>query len=148
MTIMKRFLIALSSILLISSVLKAEERQVAFEKLPRKAQEFIHNHFPSLEVAYVKYDSDISDRDYEVRFTDGTTIEFTRNGTWKQIDCERGSEVSLEVLPEGIASYLSTAQKGVSVVEVDVDKREYEVKLSNGRELVFDRNGRFKYYDD
>lgn len=145
---MKRFFIAISAILFLSSALRAEERQVAFEKLPRKAQEFIHTNFPTLEVAYVKYDSDISDRDYEVHFTDGTTIDFSRRGEWEQIDCSRESEVSLAILPKGIVSYLEASHKGVPVVEVDRDGRKYEVKLSNGTELVFDHNGRFKYYDD
>lgn len=144
---MKKLFLILTTALLSLSVM-AEERQVTFEKLPSKAQKFITTHFSSLKISYVKYDSDIADRDYEVYFEGGTSVEFRRKGEWSKIDCGRGVAVPFAVLPEGVVGFLSTEHAGVDVVEAERDGREYELVLSNGTELTFDSNGRFKYYDN
>ena len=142
----KIFLILTTALFSLSAM--AEERQVAYEKLPSKAKEFISTNFPNLKVAYVKFDRDITDRDYEVYFEGGTSIEFSRKGEWRKIDCGRGVSVPLSILPEGIIGFLASDHAGVSVAEVDRDGREYELTLANGTELTFDYYGRFKYYDD
>ena len=143
---MKKAFVLLTA-LVISLAALAEERQVSYTKLPEKAKEFISNNFSTLKVTYVKYDRELSDRDYEVHFANGTTIEFNHKGEWKQIDCGRGCEVPLSILPQGIVDFLSAEYPGVAVVDVDKDRREYDITLSNGVELTFDKHGGFKYYE-
>lgn len=142
----KLFLILTATLLSLTAF--GRERQVTFDKLPHNAQEFVTTNFPNLKVAYIKYDSDLTDRDYEVYFEGGTSIEFNRKGEWKKIDCGRGISVPLAILPEGIVGFLASDYAGISVAEVERSGREYELSLSNGVELTFDHHGRFKYYDD
>ena len=47
-------------------------------------------------------------------------------------------EVRYEVIPAQIAQYVSGHYPDASIVQIDRDKHDYEVKLSNGLELTFD----------
>ena len=74
---------------------------------------------------------------YEVIFTDGAKAEFYKDGEWKEVDC-RYSSVPAAVVPAQIAQYVSGHYPDASIVQIDRDKHDYEVKLSNGLELTFD----------
>ena len=63
--------------------------------------------------------------------------EFYKDGEWKEVDC-RYSSVPAAVVPAQIAQYVSGHYPDASIVQIDRDKHDYEVKLSNGLELTFD----------
>lgn len=50
----------------------------------------------------------------------------------------RYSSVPAAVIPAQIAQYVSGHYPDASIVQIDRDKHDYEVKLSNGLELTFD----------
>ena len=52
--------------------------------------EFVKTYFPKASVLIVKPEHD----EYEVRLSDGTELEFTRNFEWKKIDCEHSNTES------------------------------------------------------
>ncbi|MDE5947775.1 MAG: PepSY-like domain-containing protein, partial [Prevotella sp.] len=59
------------------------------------------------------------------------------NGNWKEVDC-RQTVVPSAVIPIQISDYLKANYPDVSVIKIERDRREYEVKLSNRMELKFD----------
>ncbi len=134
---------------LISSALaaQADERPVKFGQLPAKAQELISKHFEGFTLSYAKYDNDITDQSYDVIFTDGTKIEFSRRGEWEKIECRREARVPQTLLPAAMVEYIAVNHKDAGVVEIERDMHSLDVKLSNGAELVFNNNGTFKRYD-
>ncbi len=140
-------IIAILALSLLPFGAKADERPVKFEELPTKAQEIVATHFKGLNLSYAKYDSDITDQSYDVIFTDGSKIEFNRRGEWEKIECRRDTRVPTALLPPLMVQYLNANHKGLGVVEIERDIRSLEVKLSNGMELIFDNNGKFKRYD-
>lgn len=144
----KLFLLAISAIIFSVSTAKADnDRVITKEKLPAPAQKFINEHFTSLKISYVKEERDLFDRNYEVVFTDGTKVEFLRNGAWKEIDC-RYNEVPTIAVPEQIRKYITDNYPGEKILQIDRDKHDYEVKLSNRLELTFDRNYNIIDIDD
>lgn len=143
---MKKLLLLLATLSL-SLTLLAGERPVSFERLPQKAQRFITTHFPSLTFSYAKYDSDISERNYEVVFTDGTKIDFKHNGEWTKVECSRSTALPKALLSENIVNYIEANFKNHTIREVERDRRGWEVGLSGDVELIFDRHGRIKWFD-
>lgn len=139
---MKRTTILLTLLLLASATLLAGERQVTFEQLPQRAQQFIKTHFQELKLSYAKYDNDITDRDYEVHFTDGTQIEFERDGTWSKIESGHTLSLPRELLPENILNYINANFPERAIVQIERDRRHWEVELSGDVELMFDRHSR------
>ena len=114
------------------------DRLTTKENLPQKAQKFININFKDSKITYVKDERDFLERTYEVLFTNGTKVEFDRNGEWKEVDC-RKSSVPIAILPAQILKYVNDNYPDVKVIQIERDRIDYEVKLSNRLELTFDK---------
>ena len=84
---------------------------------------------------------------YEVVFTNGSKVEFLKDGEWKEVECKY-STVPTAIIPAQIASYVSQNYPDTQIVQIDRDKRDYEVKLTNRLELTFDLNFNLIGIDD
>ena len=113
------------------------DRPIAVDQLPQKAQQFIKQHFPKSKVALAKEEREFLDLRYEVVFANSVKIEFLKDGEWKEVNCKY-SAVPAAIIPVKIAEYVTKNYEDVQIVKIDRDKREYEVDLSNGLELTFD----------
>ena len=123
------------------------KRHVAVTELPEPAQQFLAQYFDAMPVAYATQSRGQIDKEYEVVFTGGERIEFSRRGQWEEVDCNR-SEVPSGVVPQPILDYVGRNYQGVTIREIERDRRTYKVKLSNRLELKFDRDGRLLEIDD
>ena len=113
------------------------DRLTVKENLPKKAQQFIDAHFKDTKITYVKDERDYLERSYEVLFANGTKVEFNRNGDWKDVDC-RHSSVPSPIVPAQIMQYVKDNYPDVKVMQIERDRNDYELKLSNKLELTFD----------
>ena len=87
--------------------------------------------------AFAKLERDFLETTYEVVFTNSTKLEFQKDGNWKEVDCKY-STVPTGIVPAQIAQYVTQNYPDTKIVKIDRDKRDYEVKLTNGLELTFD----------
>ena len=58
------------------------DRMITAEQLPKVSREFIQKYFKDIGVSYVKLDQDFMEKSYEVLLTNGSKVEFDRNGQW------------------------------------------------------------------
>lgn len=147
---MKKILISAVLLLMTSSIAMAsmsDDRAVTFEQLPQKAQQFIKQHFAAEKVSYAKQDTDLFDGDYEVIFTNGDKVEFLKNGEWKDIECN-ATEVPAGIIPAKLKAFVSQRHADQKIVELNRDRNDYEIKLTNGMNLKFNLKGDFMRYDD
>lgn len=119
-------------------------KPIAYQKIPAAAKNIISKNFPGKKVALSKMESGIIDKSYDVIFTDGTKIEFDRKGNWTEIDC-RAKAVPSALIPRAIAQYASANYRGARIVKIERDDKKYDVELSTGIELTFDK--RFNLID-
>ena len=101
--------------------------------------EFVKTYFPKASVLIVKPEHD----EYEVRLSDGTELEFTRNFEWKKIDCEHSNTytaVPAELVPEQIATYVKTNFVDQSITKIEKKRKGWEIELSNELEIKFNKN--------
>lgn len=112
-------------------------RIIAKENLPQKSQQFIKQYFGDIKLTYAKEERDFIEKSYEVMLADGTKLEFTRSGEWKEVDCRRSS-VPTPVIPAAIMKYVKDNYPDVKVLLIERDRNDYELKLSNRLELTFD----------
>ncbi len=135
---MKKIGLALICMLTIHTIAMAgNDKQIAVNKLPQTAIAFIESHFKMNDISYAKVEKEIFDKSYEVIFVDGSKIEFDKKGEWKEIDCQFTS-VPIAAVPQQIKEFISKHHQGKKVMEIDRDRKDYEVKLDNGFELKFD----------
>ena len=123
------------------------DRLIAKENLPQKSQQFIDRYFGSIKITYVKEEREYLEKSYEVRFADGTKVEFNRNGDWKEVDC-RYSSVPTPIVPTQIMQYVKDNYPDIKIMQIERDRNDYELKLSNKLELTFDTKFNIVDIDD
>ncbi len=145
---MKRLFLSLACLVFMSTAAFADKDvAITTEQLPQTAQQFIKQYFSDTQVSYAKMESEMFDKSYEVIFVNGCKVEFDAKGEWKDVDCKY-AEVPAGIVPQKIQEFIAKNQPNTKVVEIDRDKRDYELKLSNRVELKFDLKENFMGYDD
>lgn len=120
------------------TVLADDDKPITFEQLPQTAQQFIGKHFAGKTISLAKMENGILEKSYDVIFTNGDKLEFDRKGQWTDIDCKY-NEVPASAVPQQIADYVAVKHKDVKILKIEREKGRYDVDLSNGWELTFDK---------
>lgn len=145
---MKQLITLTICLFIFSGIIKADnDKPVTIDELPQKAQEFLKQHFSKNTISYAQVEKELWDKKYDVVFTNGEKIEFDKNGEWKEVKC-RQSEVPAQIVPEAIRNYVKTNYPDAKILQIESDKKEYEVKLSNRLEIKFDAKMRVIDIDD
>lgn len=141
---MKKVLFALVCMFaLFATTVKADnERALPLNKFPQTAQQFIKQHFGGQKVVISKVETDFLEKVYNVVFDNGYSVEFYRNGDWKEIECKFG-EVPAAAVPSFIQKYVKENYPDAKIWKLELDKsdKEYDVQLSTRWELKFDLKG-------
>ncbi len=122
-----------------TTVLADNDKPINVSQLPATAQQTLKTYFSGKKVALAKVESGIIDKSYDVIFTTGEKIEFDRKGNWTEIDCKQ-TAVPTKLVPTEIISYVSMNYSGCTILKIEKDSREYEIKLSNGIEVTFNKD--------
>ena len=121
-----------------------DDRRIPFEELPSKAQETLSAHFNVDEIISIEKETDDWEITYEVELRKDISITFDADGQWIEIDCNRTNPVPASLVPEKIMAYVTDNHSGNDVTKIELtDRGYYEVELSNGLELIFDRDFNF-----
>lgn len=115
------------------------EKPISLSQLPKAAQQTVSKHFSGLNVALAKVESGLLEKSYDVVFTNGDHLEFDRNGGWTEIS-SKANGVPSALIPTSISTYLKSNYPGQKVVQIERDRKEYEIKLINGVEITFNMN--------
>lgn len=146
---MKKLGLLLISLLLSSTAIFADNETITRDTsvLPAASRNFLSSNFKQIDIAHIKVEKNLLGvKDYDVILTNGVSVEFDKSGEWKEIDA-RHSSIPLDILPTKIADYIQKNFTGSTVISADRDTREFEIKLNNDIELIFDRKGNFKRVD-
>lgn len=144
----KKLLLSLMVVLgLSTTTLAADHYTHDVNVLPKAAQTILANNFKS-EISVIKVDKDFGRiSEYEVILNNGTEISFDRNGNWKNIEVSKNGTIPSKFIPSPISNYVKTNQSGAKIVGIDKERSGYEVELSNGVEMKFNKEGKFIRYD-
>lgn len=115
------------------------DKPIQVTEMPKSAQQFIKSHFAGQAVAMAKMETEFLDKSYDVIFTNGDKVEFDKKGQWTKIDCKH-TQVPAEVIPEAIQKYVAQNYPDAKILKIEVtDRRGYEIDLSNGFDIEFDK---------
>lgn len=140
--------LAIFATMSISACHQEGKKTIQFSELPQAAQTFVNTHFADKQVSVVYHDTELADKDYEVIFTDGANIDFTKKGEWDEVEDRDADGIPTAIMPQGIIDYVNANFASQYVVQIGKDRSNYDVELNNGVELVFDKNGQFLRNDD
>ncbi|MBK1964496.1 PepSY-like domain-containing protein [Campylobacter novaezeelandiae] len=117
---------------------------ISFDSLPQNSKEFIKKYFKA-PVGIVQQDKN----SYEVYLSDGTELEFSKDGSWKEIEAKI-IPIDLDILPANIANIIKNEFKDIKAREIEKKINYYKIKLVNNIKVLIDFNGTilFKEFDD
>lgn len=142
---MKR-IIKLMSVLLVACIALGamsckddKEEPVNPATLPDQATTFISTYFSTANIV-----SAVSDKNkYEVLLSDGTRIDFDKDGNWKDVDAAAGKTVPTGFYPAAIDNYVIATAPQAGINEISKEVRGYDVELTTGVNWHFDLEGTF-----
>lgn len=145
---MKKIIIFLSLVIAIGLVQCSSDKYTRdAQELPAPARKMISEHF-NTAISHFKIDKEFaSGTEYEVVLDDGTEIDIDGKGNWKSIETANSKAIPASILPKMIHEYVAQHHQGASVVGIEKKKNGYEVELSNGLEINFNKDGGFVKYD-
>lgn len=118
---------------------------VGIQQLPAPAQEVMTKCFADKKLLTI-----LKERgEYEVIFNTGEKIEFNKKGEWTEISCHT-TQVPDILIPNPIKMRIMADFSNTRIVKIDRSRngKKYEVKLSNGLEVEFDKKFNVKKVDD
>ena len=145
MKTMKLFFVAIVSTLVLPACAE-RDRIITISELPATAQAFLKN-FSDKQVSFATIEREGLGKEYDVVFTDGSTVEFNSDGLWHDINC-RNSAVPANAVPAQIKDYVKKNYSNVQIRQIEQFRNGYEIDLSNGLELKFDKKFRIKDIDN
>ena len=143
---MKKIALTMISLAAFAAALSADDRPMAFEKLPVAAKEYIQTNFPGEKTTMVTKDDDLIFADYTVMLSNGIKLEFEHSGALTQISSPNG--IPAELVPVSIRNYVQAHYPDAGYLDFEIGKRTYEVKLTNRMELKFNNSFHIIEVDD
>ena len=134
---MKRMLITLAFAMASLTIVRADDRPVTFAQLPQAAQAFINNNYDGDKVSFATVDDDFFKPDYHVALVSGVMLQFENDGRLEGIKTKTGN-IPAGIIPVQIVDAVKGYYPDAKILEYEVGRRTYEVKLSNRLELKFD----------
>lgn len=136
----------IKSLLLLSVILTAascdkDEKEIGYNALPAKAQQFIAQYFPMAECTRAVCDRDSGTTEYEAWLSDGTELDFDKQGEWTSVDC-KFSALPSDILPEVIATDIAARYPESPAYKVEKQPGGYEIDIP-GWELYYNYQGTF-----
>ena len=138
--IMRIVMIAIFCMMSFNIVANAgNDKPINVNELPAKAQTLLSKHFKGQKVMLATIESGVVSRSYDVVLRNGTKLEFDMKGNLTEIDCKQGI-VPSQLIPQPIKNYLKKNYRGEAVRKIELNKKEYEVELTNGIDLTFNKH--------
>lgn len=122
-----------------------KEKVVSTDRLPTQAQAYITQHFPGYEILQVVKERDDLKISYDVNLDDGYNLDFDKEG--RILGVEGLNKLPDSVVPNNLLNYVREHYREHFIRDWKLDDRGQEIKLSNGVELQFDKNGNFRRID-
>ncbi len=144
--IMKKIFAFIAIAIASVSIAKAGDRPVTFNQLPAAAQSFITMNFPDEKISYATKDDDFVLPEYTVVFVNGMKIQFRHAGEMESIQYISG--VPANLVPSPIMDYVRRHYPDTIVIEYEIGRKSYDVKLSNRLELKFSKSYNLIEIDD
>ncbi len=121
------------------------------DKKAQAINEFVRAYFPDTEVI-----ANIKDGlDCDVTLSDYTQIGFDGNLfgkiEWDEVDCRHASlstAVPAALVPAEISNYVSRIHGSQTITKIAKDNRGWDIELSNGIEIEFDKRYNVVDFDD
>ena len=123
-----------------------DEKKIDFGDLPSEARSFIENYFPSADILSIVQEKEDGRKEYQVKLSDGTDMEFDEDGEWTNIECYF-SPLPTGILPANVITKVEERdpEAYINGVEKELGGCVVEVKEAGGIDWDMRFNAQFEY---
>ncbi len=148
---MKKLLLAITLLVSVSifSISCDKETIIDENQLPSKASQFLSANFNGVKILSVVEEKEgLSGKEYDVLLENGIEIKFDKNGNWLDIDAQSDTaSLPDSLIPTSILDYVKENYPNAGINSIETEKYGYDVELTNGLDLIFDKDGKFNRID-
>lgn len=138
----------LTGFLFIATLFVNAQDKVKVSSLPKEANTFLGTYFKGQAIQDIFKVKDEKKYKYQATLQNGTEIEFTDRGRWKEVDGNKNT-IPFDFLNEASVSYIKTNYPKQKVIEIEKGPRFIFVELDNNLKLQFEAEGKFyKIYEE
>ena len=134
---MRKIILSVMMTVLMATSAMADDKVVSADTLPQSSKSFIAANFDGVTVTYVEKDFD----SYDVQLSNGIEIDFKRNGEWENIESMQ-TPVPTSILPAPVVTSVTKAHPQATIMKVEKERGNFEIKLNNMMELVISPSGK------
>ena len=121
-----------------------DEKKIDFGDLPSEARSFIENYFPSADILSIVQEKEDGRKEYQVKLSNGTDMEFDEDGEWTNIECYF-SPLPTGILPANVITkveelhpeaYINGVEKELGGYVTDADGIDWDMRFNAQFEYV------------
>ena len=122
-----------------------QTERITVDQLPENTKQFVNAVFPDANIVQANKVNkpNYYGSFYKLVLNNNIEIDFDREGNWTEIETKNNTAIPADFLAQEvplIQAYVAEHYKANFIVEIDKNRRGYEVKLNSGLELIFDAN--------
>ncbi len=123
-----------------------DEKKIDFGELPGEARSFIENYFPSADILSIVQEKEDGRKEYQVKLSDGTDMEFDEDGEWTNIECYF-SPLPTGILPANVITKVEELHPEAYINGVEKELGGYVVEVTDADGIDWDMrfNAQFEY---
>lgn len=123
-----------------------DEKKIDFGDLPSEARSFIENYFPSADILSIVQEKEDGRKEYQVKLSNGTDMEFDEDGEWTNIECYF-SPLPTGILPANVITKVEELHPEAYINGVEKELGGYVVEVTDAVGIDWDMrfNAQFEY---
>ena len=123
-----------------------DEKKIDFGYLPSEARSFIENYFPSADILSIVQEKEDGRKEYQVKLSNGTDMEFDEDGEWTNIECYF-SPLPTGILPANVITKVEELHPEAYINGVEKELGGYVVEVTDAGGIDWDMrfNAQFEY---
>lgn len=123
-----------------------DEKKIDFGDLPSEARSFIENYFPSADILSIVQEKEDGRKEYQVKLSNGTDMEFDEDGEWTNIECYF-SPLPTGILPANVITKVEELHPEAYINGVEKELGGYVVEVTDAGGIDWDLrfNAQFEY---
>ena len=141
---MKKLILTLLAVVVITVTASAQITQISSTKLPTQARNTIRAAWNGAPIVDAWRNKDGKRVEFKASVEDGSTIKFNDKGQWIEVKSYGGVPTSL--LPKAMLSHIDKYYEGQQIVWVNKTTRRYRIELTDGTKLEFNAKGVFQAF--
>ncbi len=129
-------------LLLFSAMVATAQKKIKVSELPAESTSFLERYFPQVTIERAKKDAEHGEKGYEVRLSDGTEVEFWKDGKWREVDGKK-KPIPTGFIAQSIVDYVTKNYPNNKITHIDYGHKDVDVDLTDNIDLEFTKDGKF-----